>query len=105
MLLMGFGELRRELPVAPLFRQTKEEPFYSLSMADAQGDDLAESLQSLFTNISSMVKSELQVNKRFKLLRIIVVCVIEYGGSFGIGNEQSDGSVGEDERESCGRVR
>ncbi|KAF2551932.1 hypothetical protein F2Q68_00036576 [Brassica cretica] len=67
---MGFRELRRELPVAPLFRllslnrSDKGRAFLSLSMADAHGDDLAESLQSLFTNVSSMVKSELQMNVR-----------------------------------------
>lgn len=30
-------------------------------MADTSGNDLAESLQNLFTSVSSMVKSELQV--------------------------------------------
>lgn len=75
-------------------------------MADAHGDDLAESLQSLFTNVSSMVKSELQVNKDSNICVCFSRCVIEFGGLLvGIGNEQSDGSVGEDERESCGGVR
>uniref|UniRef100_A0A0D3E0Y8 Biogenesis of lysosome-related organelles complex 1 subunit 2 n=2 Tax=Brassica oleracea var. oleracea TaxID=109376 RepID=A0A0D3E0Y8_BRAOL len=54
---------------------TTEEPFLcvreeaSLSMADTRGDDLAESLQNLFTSVSSMVKSELQgTNNQLDLL-------------------------------------
>lgn len=40
-------------------------------MADTRGDDLAESLQNLFTSVSSMVKSELQVMKKIRTLQII----------------------------------
>ncbi|CAG7860017.1 unnamed protein product [Brassica rapa] len=54
---------------------TKEESFrvfkkyISLSMANARGDDLAESLKNLFTSVSSMVKSELQgTNNQLDLL-------------------------------------
>ncbi|KAL0737918.1 hypothetical protein Bca4012_014128 [Brassica carinata] len=78
-------ELRRELTNAPLFRSSshaislnrsdKGRAFLCLfekkhlSMADAHGHDLAESLQSLFTNVSSMVKAELQgTNSEMDLL-------------------------------------
>lgn len=45
-------------------------------MADTSGNDLAESLQNLFTSVSSMVKSELQVifeKKKIRTLQIITI--------------------------------
>ena len=78
---MGFREARRDsvCSSSPSLSKTttKEESFrvfkkyISLSMANARGDDLAESLKNLFTSVSSMVKSELQVmTKRSELYRL-----------------------------------
>ncbi|CAL9231038.1 unnamed protein product [Arabidopsis halleri] len=53
-----FSPKNNEEQVFPFF-----EIWKNLSMADSR-DDLAESLQNLFTSVSSMVKSELQVNEQ-----------------------------------------